>query len=1250
MNVGRVENLTKLLVFTSLTAVLLSGVSAQNGNCKDGANNDGVGPADGADPGCAKPYWRDSSEQYNWDSDASTVLGGSSGPTRFIPGGTFRNQNKYEGDAGKLDERYINNPGGDENSGVFGRGTAETNSLSPPSRWNKRTTGWWIFGDAYLVDSPTPNSCGDGVDNGEDATNCPTDVGIAEDKNGDSTESVSEVAGVWEIGTSNANNAIDIHEPRGTKSCDMDSNCGSYSSNGLDKYTGGPNYYINPSNSDQIRELTKPSKGTNTMGQTTDYDITSESVSYISSTGSATDETCSATGDYSCSLDSSSSPTTSHSTTNHNLYDTTPDTDTHSSTTYRYDVTSSGVGYNINQNSGSFSINVDHDNLDNDGSYTEESPSGSTTIEKYSCQKTPIGPSETRTGSCSVSDSGTYTTYSFSSTTIDNGYSTDTKTFKHEEVPDSGWPTSEYLNVNEADTTDDVAGEYSRSVFHQKFGGEGYFSIEPKSYWANGGMDNDPAVGYSTFDLTMEGDAFATKRTSHDNYEPDGVRGQKDAIVAVDESNGVVGTETENSDILGDISRSSIPTSCPGDYTKCIKLIDVYSPTFDKWSNTNGAQNVEFNVAAVAHTSESLSVCRMYQELAGGSTVSCTYENSAAPLPNGPYEDEPDEYQRFMKGPEISSTGSEGGTLSNFPIIHEGRISKPSSCVFSGKAYKEGALVDVGQPLVTEKDTDGNVVTKQSFEVESGSTGREVCVNGKWYDSDSRKANTVSTDEDIVHPDSPQADVPSSGIALEEDCTASPCDDKSGDVYVAPFKEGVPPASANPYIGRDGTNLKIWRQENPVTGQLGDHQGVVAETAEDGTVKMQDGTTYQISDYIINAFDVRVRHNTVQTRSNTDAAEGTGQDVEGVSLSNYPLENSRVDDQDDEWGLTENLGYGIANDGTGYPSGGCYGVSRQQSTDISKTQRVYANSYVREAHVKDSGQSNCREDGQWVNPDETALTVQKGGLSCDLTGQDWGIAVDSGASTGLNYPSCNPPSEGGDGGGGGGGGGGDGGDTGGSTCERPDADFTYKLQGADLLTVDFQDQSDSNGGNIDTWKWTINESEYTSQNPTFTYDSAGDKTVKLKVTKQCGDSDFVSKTVDLSKTGFLQEAGGEKNGTIQKIEAKGSSPVGLVHRGDDICLGTGCPNTTGTPTSKDSDKFVNETGDVMSGSLHTARIYTNETYDICIGNTRSSASCPSVDPPGGPALGGTNVETRTGFSLRVNDIVPKSDDLRIQTQ
>ncbi|EGQ43186.1 MAG: hypothetical protein J07AB43_11760, partial [Candidatus Nanosalina sp. J07AB43] len=449
-------------------------------------------------------------------------------------------------------------------------------------------------------------------------------------------------------------------------------------------------------------------------------------------------------------------------------------------------------------------------------------------------------------------------------------------------------------------------------------------------------MDNDPAVSYSSFDLAMDGDEFSTVRTDFGNYEPDGVRGQKDAIVAVDESNGVVGTDAENSP-LGDVSKSSIPTSCPGDYTKCIKLIDVYSPTLDKWSNVNGAQNAEFDVAAVAHTSESLSVCRMYQELAGVDTVSCTYENSDAPLPNGPYEDEPDEYQRFMKGPEISSTGSEGGTLSNFPIIHEGRVSEPSSCVFSGKAYKEGALLDIGQPLVTEKDVDGNVVTNQSFEVDSGSVDKEVCVDGKWYDSDSRKANTVSTSEDIVHPDSPQANVPSSGIALEEDCTASPCNQSPTDVYVAPFREGVPPASANPYVGRNGTNLGIWRNENPVTSLLGSHQGVVDETAEDGTLKVESGTEYQISDYIINAFDVEVRHNTVQQRNNSNAAEGTAQDVEGVSLSNNALENSRIDDQDDEWGLTQNLSYGISNSGKGYPVGGCYGADRVQGSDVSKT-------------------------------------------------------------------------------------------------------------------------------------------------------------------------------------------------------------------------------------------------------------------------------------------------------------------------
>jgi hypothetical protein len=102
-------------------------------------------------------------------------------------------------------------------------------------------------------------------------------------------------------------------------------------------------------------------------------------------------------------------------------------------------------------------------------------------------------------------------------------------------------------------------------------------------------------------------------------------------------------------------------------------------------------------------------------------------------------------------------------------------------------------------------------------------------------------------------------------------------------------------------------------------------------------------------------------------------------------MSFGPLENSRIDPEDDEWGISPDLSYVIDNFGRSYATGECYGEVRDQGNDLNKKQRIYANSYANDS----SG------GGEWVDPDATVRTINRGGITCDLTGRDWGIAYDT---------------------------------------------------------------------------------------------------------------------------------------------------------------------------------------------------------------------------------------------------------------
>ncbi|MBY6294177.1 hypothetical protein GLU60_02200 [Nanohaloarchaea archaeon H01] len=147
--------------------------------------------------------------------------------------------------------------------------------------------------------------------------------------------------------------------------------------------------------------------------------------------------------------------------------------------------------------------------------------------------------------------------------------------------------------------------------------------------------------------------------------------------------------------------------------------------------------------------------------------------------------------------------------------------------------------------------------------------------------------------------------------------------------------------------------------------------------------------------------------NTVKIGSKSPPPDGgsNSQDNEPASVFDNLAwhDNAEIEKKDDEWALTPNLEWAIANDGTAWPPGQCHGALREQGVDKHKRQAIYANSYARAQNdVYTDQASGGRIDGNWINPDRDTLSVTSGGITCDLTGHDWGYAVQTDSINGIN--------------------------------------------------------------------------------------------------------------------------------------------------------------------------------------------------------------------------------------------------------
>jgi hypothetical protein len=135
---------------------------------------------------------------------------------------------------------------------------------------------------------------------------------------------------------------------------------------------------------------------------------------------------------------------------------------------------------------------------------------------------------------------------------------------------------------------------------------------------------------------------------------------------------------------------------------------------------------------------------------------------------------------------------------------------------------------------------------------------------------------------------------------------------------------------------------------------------------------------------------------------------GTGQAEEPPSIGLNVKNDSTLRSEENNVPALDapNRSHVVASDMSGsyetYYIGRCYGLGSDKDSQpdgtVSKGERVFANSFA----------ENTSSGARWVDPDASSRTIERGGLSCDLTGDDWGVVrsgrllEEGGTISGLN--------------------------------------------------------------------------------------------------------------------------------------------------------------------------------------------------------------------------------------------------------
>ena len=213
----------------------------------------------------------------------------------------------------------------------------------------------------------------------------------------------------------------------------------------------------------------------------------------------------------------------------------------------------------------------------------------------------------------------------------------------------------------------------------------------------------------------------------------------------------------------------------------------------------------------------------------------------------------------------------------------------------------------------------------------------------------------------------------------------------------------------------------------------------------------------------------------------------------------------------------------------------------------------------------------------------------------------------------------------------------------GGTTDSLTADFDYSPttpMPGETADLDASPSYDPDG-TITSYEWDTVDDGIWNKNGITTQKSFGNEgtfPVTLKITSTTGDTGTVTKQIVVGLN-YIKEKGGSGNAEIGTLTVTDTAEIRgpTTATGSNICLGTNCPDNSGSETSLDTDQYVNESGDRMDGTLYTDGFSSGG--DICVGT-----DCSEPLTTDGPALSTGNQDTQSDFRLEVPAIKPNTDN------
>ncbi|WP_414837017.1 hypothetical protein [Candidatus Nanohalococcus occultus] len=1031
-----------LLCLVLLTVGLVAGYAGSGSGsgepttaCNDGSDNDGDGLVDGEDPGCSNPLYEDDSEFNLYDTDASWIFAGETDPNessstvffgsevvdRGIGSSPF--EDSIQGAGNRLNETYVS-----QSHVEYGGGTLDW-MLYDNSDYEATDS---VTGRGELIDSPRKDQCGNSkVDGDDDTLNCPEDAGLPDDRNGQSSKTVTSQLETFDANTGDVPSdlsenesdpveyvmdmAIEEYNTEGVQDCALEGvSCVDITGDkeGRVEYEpvvwkDNPDFFLG-SNSDHIKavygEAKPPGEEWVKIGEATDIDLSSlKSVDDYSGSGYEVGGTCA--GGFCDTEETSREYCTSRSSWKHkDDYRNKLSEETKyisSSKPERMETSKSNSGdshgYNQETESKDIRIQITYDEAGSPDEVDYKSCTTEETVPDHHCDIPP--PSFEGQSDCEVT--GGTTVYSDSQEyykskvpqTVEYYFRdiqyTEEKVFDTDpsENPSS---TSTSSSVEHAlfdgDTFKGLAWSPSDTI-SQSFGSEGYFSWEVPS-----DTNNDIGVSLSRFTLDVDSsNEFISVRDWFRSFDADGPNGQGDGFLGVEDGR-ILGTttatlasDTRNS---SDGSSSSFGNfdfvnpsgvennndlSCPEDHVKCVIDMDMSLENIDQWdSPTPDSADVSYELQK-EELDESLGVYKLFQNITPD-TATGTYDGTVSNPTPGVCGDQPNEYWTYMEGPEVNND-----VLNNNKNAQQVCVDSRTDCVVKGEEVSEGTVVDV-----SSQQTSG-------FEKSIDSPDREVCLaipdSGDTHPGDNYDYDDDGTveemggewydmDNEVANQYLRNGGSDLVDLSREYDSNGDGTYNSSDIDYYYTENPSAYHATYNPAGGEEGIALEddcgpnIDGCDDSGTNTAGKSPlffSTFTEGEKDEDFHPLSQTTEQDPAAFNGTFN-RIDDDSNQLERSMDTVVSFTNPNWKTTFYERSISNSSVD----QYGITKNLSMLISTRGEAYAPGRTYhrnGASRTSTdaTSHSKTERVFGNSF---ADVSTHSDGRIQPgDGVWIDPD-----------------------------------------------------------------------------------------------------------------------------------------------------------------------------------------------------------------------------------------------------------------------------------------